>query len=132
MLFLTLGLTACKDEAKSPDCKPCQQVALLSREQGQAYLIAQYADIESISTSTPCTDASKWEIIPIGSKACGGPTGFMAYQPSEHGAGFLKKVADYTNAQATFNKKWGVFSDCSLAIKPTKVECVEGKVKLIN
>lgn len=132
LLLLAMLFISCKDETNDTDCEPCQQINKLSQSEGQAYLETKYAEIQNIINSTPCTDGSSWEIIAIGSKACGGPTGFIARHKIAHGDDFLKKVADYTNAQEIFNKKWGAMSDCSIAVKPKKVECADGKPKLTN
>lgn len=34
----------------------------------------QRMEIDSLVNTVSCTDASQWKIVPIGSKACGGPS----------------------------------------------------------
>jgi hypothetical protein len=46
----------------------------------------------------------------IGSKACGGPTGFIAYSLKLNTTDFLDKVEKYTNSQKRFNNKWDYFN----------------------
>jgi hypothetical protein len=45
----------------------------------------------------------------IGSKACGGPTGFVAYSLKLNTTEFLDKVKKYTIIKK-FNTKWGYFN----------------------
>jgi hypothetical protein len=45
----------------------------------------------------------------IGSKACGGPTGFVAYSLKLNTTEFLDKVK-YTNYQKNSITKWGYFN----------------------
>jgi len=88
-----------------------------------------YADIQKMAQQFNCENANDWEFSPIGSKACGGPTGFIAYSTKMDTAVFLQKVRSYTAEQAAFNKKWGVSSDCSLVNPPKGVACEDGKPK---
>jgi hypothetical protein len=136
LLFLSTGFYACKDDNANvdvdPNCADCVEIAKLSNAEGQAYLTTRYNEILSIANGVTCTNAANWKIVAIGSKACGGPTGFIAYEKSINETVFLKKVEDYTKAQADFNKKWGAFSTCDIPIKPSGVECVDGKAKMIK
>ncbi|MGO4816848.1 hypothetical protein [Flavobacterium sp. W22_SRS_FP1] len=81
--------------------------------------------------STTCTDAQEWGFIAIGSKACGGPAGYIAYSLKINVPEFLIKVENYTKAQKAYNKKWNIISTCDMVMPPSRVECVEGKAKLI-
>jgi hypothetical protein len=66
----------------------------------------------------------------IGSKACGGPTGFVAYSLKLNTTEFLDKVKKYTNYQKNSIRN-GVISTCDVSPSPTSIECVNGKVQLI-
>jgi len=85
----------------------------------------------SMVSSTPCTNPAEWSFTAIGSKSCGGPTGFIAYSLKINVPEFLKKVENYTNAQEAYNKKWGIFSTCDVILPPSGVDCVNGKPTLI-
>ena len=104
-----------------------------SQEEDSKKLETMYNDIVtfSLSDSQPCTNSQEWDFAPIGSKACGGNTGYIVYSKKINSAEFLDKVKKYTDAQSSFNKKWGVISDCSIAIRPTGIGCIDGKPKLI-
>lgn len=104
-----------------------------SQEAETQNLTKMYDEIisDSMVNSTPCTDPVQWSFTSIGSKACGGPTGYIAYSLKINVTDFLKKVENYTNAQAAYNKKWGIFSTCEMIMPPTGVDCVNGKPTLI-
>lgn len=133
-LSLLLGLViivGCKDQTGNPSCSSCSKIDKLSKEKGQEYLGRLYEEIQTLSKSVACTDGSKWDTLPIGSKGCGGPIAFVAYMPERHGEDFKKKVVNFTEAQQAYNKKWSVISDCMALLKPSRVDCVDGKPKLI-
>lgn len=92
-----------------------------------------YDEIVSASmvNSTLCTNPAEWTFTAIGSKACGGPTGYIAYSLKINVPEFLKKVENYTNAQNEYNKKWGIISTCEIMNPPSGVDCVNGKPTLI-
>ena len=103
-----------------------------SQEEDSKKLEKMYNEIivASLANSEPCTNPAEWNFAGIGSKACGGYTGYIVYSKKINSDEFLAKVKKYTDAQSVYNKKWGVGSDCSIAIEPTGVECVDGKAKL--
>ncbi|WP_264564944.1 hypothetical protein [Flavobacterium sp. N3904] len=96
-------------------------------------LTKMYEEIISISmvNNSPCVNPAEWSFTAIGSKACGGSTGYIPYSLKINVPEFLKKVENYTNAQAAFNKKWGIMSTCEIILPPTGVDCVNGKPTLI-
>ena len=103
----------------------------MSRSAADIRLSEIYQALEKISTIVVCTDASEWQFVAIGSKACGGPTGYLPYHKSIIVKDFLEQVANYSALQNAYNKKWGVISDCSIVPMPKGVECVAGKAKLL-
>lgn len=104
-----------------------------SQEEESQNLNKMYEEIISASmvNSTPCTNSAEWSFTAIGSKACGGPTGYIAYSLKINTSEFLKKVENYTNTQEAYNKKWNVVSTCEMMMPPTAVDCVNGKPILI-
>ena len=66
----------------------------------------------------------------MGTKACGGPSLYIAYSLNINTTSFLKKVEEYTVYEDNFNKKWSIFSDCSITPRPLGVECRNGKAYL--
>lgn len=127
-MLTALIFSACKEEKNNP----AEAINLLSKEAGAAYLTEKYKEIQTIAASVPCSKGSDWDTFPIGAKACGGPAGYIPFLPGKHGPDFFKKIEDYTKAQKAFNTKWGLFSDCAIENKPTRVDCVDGKPVMIR
>lgn len=90
-----------------------------------------YDEIITLSESVPCTNSAEWKFTPMGSKACGGPTRYIAYHQSIE-ADFLDLVSQYTKLQAEYNEKYDIVSDCSLMVTPRNVICEGGKPILIS
>lgn len=75
-----------------------------------------------------CSGSEELKAIPYGSKACGGPKGYLPFSTKmKDSAVYLSLVKEFTKKEAAFNKKWGVFSDCAIVNPPTKVICKNGK-----
>lgn len=100
-----------------------------SQEEDSKKLEKMYNEIisASLANSEPCTNSEEWDFAPIGSKACGGHAEYIVYSKKMNTNEFLSKIEKYTDSQNAFNKKWGIISDCSIAIKPTGVQCSNGK-----
>ena len=113
LVLATIIASSCKEEQ-------------LTQEQEAAQLEALYIDIETMVSSVSCDDPSEWTFSAIGSKACGGPTGFVAYSSKMDTELFLQKVNEYTKAQKQFNERWEIFSDCSVPLAPAAVYCKNG------
>jgi hypothetical protein len=101
------------------------------KEDDDKHLTEKFAQLQELSLSVTCEDATEWKFIGIGAKACGGFTSYIAYSSEIDTLDFLKKAQDYTNAMSAYNKKWNIISDCSLVLPPDHVICEDGKPKLI-
>lgn len=103
-----------------------------SQEEAAQELDKMYNEIIAVSlaNSEPCTNSQEWDFIASGAKACGGYSEYIVYSKKINIEKFLAKIKEYTEAQSNYNKKWGIISDCSITIKPTGVQCVDGKPKL--
>ena len=109
----------------------CSTVEGSSMEEERALLKEKYSEILDLSDSKACNDPENWSFTPIGSKACGGPTGFIAYSEKIDVEAFLERVRSYTRAEALFNEKWGATSDCALAPEPVRVVCENNEAVLV-
>lgn len=96
----------------------------------QLQLDKMFQEIVSLSESQSCTDARDWLFTAFGSKACGGPIGYIAYSKRINQDNFIELVNKFTEAQAAFNRKTNAVSDCMLLAKPSGVFCEDGKPKL--
>lgn len=108
----------------------CTDQSSSQEEEWQA-LVEQYERIVLIANSETCIESDNWVFTAIGSKACGGPTGYIAYSLNIDAENFLNQVASYTAAQNTYNIKWGIISDCSVPLMPSEVVCVNGNAEFI-
>ncbi len=120
LFAISITLTSCSNDDDS------------ERNKEQRNLDKTYQEIVTISLadSQPCTDSKEWDFTAIGSKACGGAAGYIAFSKKIDKTEFLAKVKAYTDAQAAFNVKWNIFSTCDVLLPPGSVECVDGKPKL--
>ena len=85
-----------------------------------------YSEIEKIANSVTCTNSTEWTFTSYGSKACGGPVGYIAYSKNIDTVLFLKKIEALRIAQQKYNEKWGIMSDCSIPQEPSGVACENG------
>ena len=109
----------------------CSTDDATTQEQEMQQLEKMYAEISLLSVSQECNNSADWDYTAIGSKACGGPTGFIAYSLKINTAAFLEKVKSYTNAQKEFNEKWNISSTCEVPPAPISIKCENGKARLI-
>ncbi|WP_010178873.1 DUF6970 domain-containing protein [Aquimarina agarilytica] len=112
---------------RSKECKKCE----LTQGEEREVLNKMLAELKEISESVVCENATEWDFTAVGSKACGGPNGFIAYSTKIDVKDFLAKVAKYTKAEDDFNKKWGVVSTCDVLVPPSTIVCNDGKAILV-
>ena len=92
-------------------------------EEDQAEFIEMARQIEALAKA-PCNETSTCNYIAFGSKACGGPQTYLAYNESAVNlAEFLQLIAQYNAMEAAFNERWNIISDCLLIAAPTKAIC---------
>jgi hypothetical protein len=99
----------------------------LSQEQEIKNLTQLFSEIEVMASSKRCNDSSEWTFTSFGSKACGGPIGYIAYSTTIDTLLFLEKIEKHRISQKALNEKWGIISDCSLPTEPQGIICEEGK-----
>ncbi len=103
------------------------QRELTSQEKEHQILTTLFTEIETLANSVSCTDASMWNYTTYGSKACGGPQGYIAYSNKINHVAFLKKIQDYTELEDVYNKKWDIISTCDLPSQPIEIVCENGR-----
>ena len=107
-------------------CFSCEENELTQEDEVKV-LNKLFSEIEDMASGVSCTDASEWSFTEYGSKACGGPVGFIAYSTSINTNDFIEKVQKYKIRQKEFNEKWNVLSDCSIPAVPLRVVCENGQ-----
>lgn len=91
----------------------------------------QFTALTVLSESVVCEDSSDWRFAGIGSKPCGGPTGYIAYSIKIDTVGFLNQLENYNEAVRARNEREGLISDCAVEPAPTTIQCQDGKAVLI-
>ena len=66
-------------------------------------LQAMFEEIETLARSVVCEDSDEWNFVSYGSKACGGPQGYIAYSAQINVENFLSLVEDYTITEREYN-----------------------------
>lgn len=88
-----------------------------------AQLSLSKAEIEALANTSVCNETSECKFIALGSKPCGGPWSYLVYTTSIDVEQLEAAVKDYNQKEAAFNIKWGIASDCALALQPTSIGC---------
>ena len=86
--------------------------------------------LKRMAKANSCDETTKFKFTAYGSKACGGPQGFMPYSSEINEAEFLAKVEQYNQAEKNYNIKYKVVSNCMVEMPPQRVVCVDGKPSL--
>lgn len=105
----------------------CTSTTELGKEDDLAELYNLKEEIELLVDSGVCSENSGCNYIAFGSKACGGPKTYLVFSTSINVELLQQKVATYNALENSFNKKWGIISDCSVVLPPTSVKCINGK-----
>lgn len=104
---------------------------LSEQEKDHQNLITLFDEIQNSAYNISCTDSNQWKFVAYGSKACGGPQGFIPYSTQIDTTLFLQKIAAYTEAEKKYNLKWSIVSTCDVVKSPTAVICKNGFPYLI-
>ncbi|MDM5179668.1 hypothetical protein PO883_20975 [Massilia sp. DJPM01] len=77
-----------------------------------------------------CDNASQCRTLPVGSKACGGPAGFLPWSTKRSNGELLARLAaEQAAAEKKVNEKSGMMSTCSVEQDPGAT-CSAGKCVL--
>ena len=74
-----------------------------------------------------CSPTAGCSVMPYGSKACGGPQGYLLFSSETDIPALQKMVEKHREAEATYNKQNRITSDCSIPVPPEKLACEDGK-----
>lgn len=98
-----------------------------SKEEDNATLGEILKTVMETAQINSCISSADFNIIPIGSKACGGPVGFIPYNRGIDTNCFYQLVNFYGEQMQKFNTKHGIASDCSVPQMPKGVKCENNK-----
>lgn len=99
---------------------------LSEQEKDHRALMKLFDEIAELAYSETCTNANDWNFTAYGSKACGGPQGYLPYSNKIDTVNFLEKVEAYTKAEEAYNIKWNIASTCEVIVAPNTIECSNG------
>ena len=101
-----------------------------NQEEDLALLLDLFEEFETMANQ-PCTDAELWEFVAFGSKACGGPQGYIASPTTIDVETFLMLVENYTTEEAIYNSNYGIVSTCDILAAPVDVICENEEAVLV-
>ncbi len=85
----------------------------------EAALRALKDQARAATKSSGCLKASDCKVLPMGSRACGGPSEFLVYCATTSDAAKLKQHAKaVTDAETAYNGRHGVASICAVLTPP--------------
>ena len=127
--------TGCESTPSSP---PLEKTPQLQSFDGRAIpfgalirkRLVDLRDLIRGEIGTPASDApADCGVIPIGSKVCGGPTGYLVFSKRASDEERMRALADqYTETEQDWNRASGAASDCGL-LMPPEVLIVNGRCK---
>lgn len=135
LILISLLILSCKSSSIAPADLP-RDITLkpdntISQSEDAHALKSKITQIEKLIAATPCNDPESWEFSPIGAKACGGPSSYIAY-PKNAADKILPLIEEFTTMQRAYNKTYNIMSDCMLVPPPSAIQCENGKAVLMT
>ena len=109
----------------------CSNSSAISQEEDRNELDQLQTEIQLLISEGKCTKNAECDFIAFGSKPCGGPWNYLVYTTTIDVKLLKDKVAIYNSKELSFNKKWGVASDCMAVTPPISAECIDGSCTAI-
>lgn len=109
----------------------CEQV-VQDEEITTAHLEKQMEEIKMLIDSEDCAEDTGCKFMAYGSKACGGPQGYLIFSSAVDEEALEKMVQKYNKTEAAYNDQHGIMSDCSIPAPPGKLSCESGKCEEVR
>lgn len=109
----------------------CKEPGLMSKGDEEQILKTIHSEIEKQANQYPCENAGEWKFVEIGSRPCGGASGFIAYSSKVDEKTLFEKIKLFTEKEAVYNAKYNPTAPCAIIVAPKGVACDNGKPKLI-
>ena len=74
----------------------------------------QLEAITNLASSGNCNEDTDCDYLAYGSKACGGPKGYVVFSTAIDVDLLKEMIEDYTKLEEEYNIKFGIISDCSI------------------
>lgn len=98
-----------------------------SQEADKAVIDSLYVEIKSMADASSCSEEFSCYSVGIGAKPCGGFWEYIVYSNSIDVVSFLGKIETLNELEKAYNEKYMILSDCSIAMPPSSMNCVDGK-----
>jgi len=105
----------------------CEESQEDTMESDRLKLLELKAEIDAFIDTSVCDNNHTCAYIAYGSKACGGPQGYLVYSTSIQVEQLKTLIDQYNQAEAEFNTTWGIVSDCSIPNPPSEIICENNK-----
>jgi hypothetical protein len=129
LIGITILIASCSKEKLQNVCS--LELPLItdksSKKEDDAALQEALIAVKERAQINSCNSPTDFSIIPIGSKACGGPIEFIPYNRAIDTSCFFQLVNFYGEQMQKYNTKHGVISDCSVIQMPKGIRCENGK-----
>jgi hypothetical protein len=92
----------------------------------------QFEAIQELVSQSNCSENSQCSYLAYGSKACGGPQGYLVFSSDIDVNKLEVMVTKYSEDENTYNKQNGIISDCSFPLPPENLTCKDGKCVILE
>lgn len=121
-LFL-FGLMSLFILSTAMQCDDDDNIGASSCDSQLETLLNLRTDIEAMASASTCSEEFECRYIGFGSKACGGPKGFLIYTTSIDTLALSSLVENYNQLERDYNISCDQHSDCSVPQVPIGFEC---------
>jgi hypothetical protein len=123
ILLLFAGCTACSTGAAPEAAGPA------TPQGGQGDTLAR---IRSLAAKAACSDDSQCHSLPLGTRACGGPEGYLAWSSAHTPQAEIEALGErYKEERRAANAASGMLSTCQFMPDPGAA-CRAGTCQLLN
>ena len=84
-------------------------------------------EVKTMSEASVCSEEFTCYSVGIGAKPCGGFWEYIVYSDSIDVVSFFAKIETLNELEKAYNEKYMILSDCSVAMPPSSMDCVDGK-----
>ena len=92
----------------------------------------QFEAIQELVRQSNCSENSQCSYLAYGSKACGGPQGYLVFSSDIDVNKLEVMVTKYSEDENTYNNQNGIISDCSFPLPPENLTCKDGKCVILE
>lgn len=142
VVLLPLFLAGCSDAAisdapKATELQPAPS-ALTKKNQAtdiknenktvsRAAIQAANTQLKTLTENTSCDSSTQCRVLPVGSRACGGPSNYLIYSTKHSNNEDVEKLAKHiTSLESQFNAQTGMMSICQHLTAPA-TQCSDNK-----